>query len=681
MPFPKIDKELLKKAFRILCLTRATDRLYEEHYTLTDKYAFSTARGHEALQIATAFHLKPFDFVAPYYRDEALLLGLGVPLEDMMLQLMGKPTAFSSGKNPYLLNPAHPDGLPALLFSGNGAGMQVIPATGVAQGLAYLASLSSIPKSNQSPLVVCSLGDGVMTHGETAESLQMALLKKLPVVYLVQDNDWMASNPAQLIRAADAYELAGGFRGMKRSRVNGADFVQAYESIGAAVEYVRTENLPVLLQVKTPLLGNHSSELKKETYRPASDLELHRRDEPFVRLKKYLIIEGVSETETAWEEREAERIAKETWEAALNKPDASQTGTDNLMRYDFLPSPVQTETGSREPARASTITFSQAGLKATGLMLVRSPEALFFGQETGTVARHAGLVQQFGNERVFSTPFVPAYLAGAAAGLAWAGAKPIIEFQSAESLLSGIGQLYNMASKSCYLSDGQFPVQALWRVQTGSLPESVPYQSASIESLLLGIKGLKIVYPSSAADLKGLLASAFADPNPTIVLEHRGLQEADFAESPEPDDNYQVPLGKSRVVQQASEEQTDAGYSCVVITWGMGVHLAKKASDQFPGSVEILDLRTLHPLDFEGMVSAVKRHNKALVLTEEPLENSFAEALAGRMTLACFKILDAPVHTCGAASVPALPMNETQKQMLLPTTEKVAEAIGKLLGY
>ncbi|MBC8110502.1 MAG: tungsten formylmethanofuran dehydrogenase, partial [Verrucomicrobia bacterium] len=266
-------------------------------------------------------------------------------------------------------------------------------------------------------------------------------------------------------------------------------------------------------------------------------------------------------------------------------------------------------------------------------------------------------------------------------GLSAAGCKPIVEIQSAEALWSGLNQLANILAKSYYLTDRRSGVQALIRVLVGNYPGSSPYQSQHIASVLLTIKGIKVVFPSDIADLKGLMRAAFADPNPVVILEHKSFYSSKMTHFFDASDDYIVPLGKCRMVQQASQEQSDEGYTCTVITYGMGVHLAKQASEKHPGSVEILDLRTLHPLDFEEVVASVKRHGKALVLTEEPLQNSFAEALAGRISKACFKFLDAPVHTCGAAEVPTVPMNEKLAHAVLPTPEKIAKIIGELLNY
>nr|WP_317239182.1 transketolase C-terminal domain-containing protein [Hymenobacter sp. 5516J-16] len=220
----------------------------------------------------------------------------------------------------------------------------------------------------------------------------------------------------------------------------------------------------------------------------------------------------------------------------------------------------------------------------------------------------------------------------------------------------------------------------------GRLRWGGPYHSGSVESTLLTIRGIKVVYPSNAADMKGLLRAAFLDPNPVVLLEHKGLYWSkvpgtEDAKTVEPEAGYVIPLGKAAVAQEADATKLRQGETCVVITYGMGVHWAKTASKQFPGQVEILDLRTLNPLDWEAVQAAVRRHGKALVLTEEPLLNSFAESLAGRIQRHCFQQLDAPVFTLGAANLPAIALNVELEKQMLPNPDKVAATLGELLGY
>ncbi|HNC39535.1 MAG TPA: transketolase C-terminal domain-containing protein, partial [Chitinophagaceae bacterium] len=236
----------------------------------------------------------------------------------------------------------------------------------------------------------------------------------------------------------------------------------------------------------------------------------------------------------------------------------------------------------------------------------------------------------------------------------------------------------------CYLSCGKFPVSMILRVPTGAYGGGGPYHSGSVETTLLSIKGIKIAYPSNAADMKGLMKAAYYDPNPVVMLEHKGLYWSkvpgtDDAKTPEPDNEYILPFGKANTVVKASPEKIENGTSCVVITYGMGVYWAKAAARQFSGMVEVIDLRTLFPLDEELIFERVKVHGKCLVLTEEQQNNSFAEALAGRISKNCFQWLDVPVEVLGALDLPAVPMNMGLEQAMLPNAEKVAMIINQLL--
>jgi 2-oxoisovalerate dehydrogenase E1 component len=264
------------------------------------------------------------------------------------------------------------------------------------------------------------------------------------------------------------------------------------------------------------------------------------------------------------------------------------------------------------------------------------------------------------------------------------GAKPIVEIQFADYVWPGMNQLVEELSKSCYLSKGKFPIQCVIRIPIGAYGGGGPYHSGSIESTLLTIRGIKVAYPSNAADMKGLMKTAFYDPNPVIMLEHKGLYWSKVpgtldAKTIEPDEEYCIPLGVARTVQETSD--INGQPTCVIITYGMGVYWAMEASKSFPGQVEILDLRTLNPLDWTTITASVKKHSRAFVLTEEPLMNSFAESLAGRISKECFEFLDAPVFTLGAANLPAVPLNIDLERMMLPNAEKVKVELKKLLSY
>lgn len=682
---PALD--VLRRAYLLMHTAAEMAALYEAQKTVAARYVHATARGHEAVQLATAFLLTGADYAAPYYRDDALLLGMGLRPYELMLQLLAKKDdPFSGGRTYY----SHPSlrraGVPVMPHQSSATGMQAIPATGMAHAISYLESQGLADKASQ-PLVLCSIGDGAMTEGEVSEALQMAILHRLPIVYLVQDNDWGISATGREMRAMDAYEFAAGFPGLHRVRVDGADVVSSYNGLAEAFAHVRERRGPALVHAKCPLLGHHTSGVRREWYRGA-DLAGHQQNDPLPRLHRRLLHAGASEAELTTLADQARATVAADWAEALAAPDPDPA---TFADHEFAPPAVLAEAGERAPAGADKALMVDAALHAVDDILREFPEALFYGQdvggELGGVFREAALLaKKYGDKRVFNTPIQEAYIVGSTAGMAAVGARPIVEIQFADYIWPALNQLVEELSKSCYLSMGKFPVPALIRVPVGAYGGGGPYHSGSIESTLLTIRGIKVVYPSNAADMKGLLRAAFLDPNPVILLEHKGLYWSkvpgtEDAKTTEPAAGYVIPLGVAAVAQAADADKLANGETCVVVTYGMGVHWAKAASREYPGRVEVLDLRTLNPLDWDGVQAAVRRHGKALVLTEEPLLNSFAESLAGRIQRHCFQQLDAPVFTLGAANLPAIALNVELEKQMLPSAAKVATALGELLGY
>jgi 2-oxoisovalerate dehydrogenase E1 component len=682
-----IDKQLLWRAYELMQVSKSLAELYEENKDVCSKYVHSTSRGHEAIQLATGLQLKEHDYVAPYYRDESMLLAMGLEPYELMLQLLAKrDDPFSGGRTYYSHPSLRRKGFPVIPHQSSATGMQAIPATGMAHGLAYLES-QKMMTSEQNPIVLCSLGDGSVTEGEVAEAFQMAVLKKLPILYLIQDNGWGISATGSEMRAMDAYEYAAGFKGLERRRVDGADFVESFKAVEAGINYVRSTRQPILIHAACPLLGHHTSGVRKEWYR-GEDLEDHQQRDPIQMLKKHLMEQGATEDEFKRVEKNALKKVTKDYQRALASADPDPFDFDS---HEFAPTPITKETGNRSPVGAEKISMVDAALHAVDEILKKYPEALFYGQDVGKrlggVFREAAtLAQKYGDERVFNTPIQEAYLVGSTAGMSTVGAKPIVEIQFADYIWPAMNQLVEELSKSCYLTKGKFPIQSLIRVPIGAYGGGGPYHSGSIESTLLTIRGIKVVYPSNAADMKGLMKAAFLDPNPVVMLEHKGLYWSKVpgtleAKTTEPDGEYAIPLGVSRIVQTADADKIKTGETAVIITYGMGVYWAKAASKMFPGKIEILDLRTLNPIDWDAITNSVKVHGRAFVLTEEPLLNSFAESLAGRISKECFQFLDAPVWTLGAANLPAIPLNVDLEKMMLPNAEKVSAEIEKLLNY
>ncbi|HLY69377.1 MAG TPA: thiamine pyrophosphate-dependent enzyme [Puia sp.] len=663
-----------------------------EHNRQICRYVHSTSRGHEAIQLAAAFNLLPCDFASPYYRDESLLLGLGFTPYQLMLQLLAKADDIFSGGREYYAHPSYKgNDRPTIIHQSSATGMQAIPSTGIAQGIQYLEAIQSPllkkGKDNELPVIICSMGDASITEGEVSEAFQFAVLKKLPIIYLIQDNDWGISVTSDEARRMDAFEYAAGFSGMDRIRIDGSDFEQSFELMNMVIKSVRKNRGPYLVQAKVPLLNHHTSGVRKESYRSKVDLDKHFTHDPLPKLRQQLSASGISESEILLIEKDAEKNVQEAFHQASRASDPDMTKVGDFI---FAETYVQEETGTRS-AGGEKILMVDAALHAITEIMEEFPEAVLYGQDVGrrlggVFRETARLAEKFGDLRVFNTAIQEAYIVGSTVGMSAVGIKPIVEVQFADYIYPAINQLVSEISKSAYLSCGKFPVQTLIRVPVGAYGGGGPYHSGSVETTLLSIKGIKIAYPSNAADMKGLMKAAFLDPNPVVMLEHKGLYWSkvpgtEEAKTEEPKSNYILPLGKANIILHADEDKIFSGETCCIITYGMGVYWSKAAAENFEGQIEIVDLRTLFPLDEELIFASVKNHGKCLVLTEEQQNNSFAEALASRISKKCFSYLDAPVEVLGALNLPAVPMNINLENAMLPNAQKVALKIEELLSF
>ena len=686
-----LTPELLLKAYQLMVTAKSMCDTYDANRQIC-KYVHSTSRGHEAIQLATGMQLLPCDWVSPYYRDDSIMLSIGFQPYELMLQLLAKKEdPFSGGRSYYCHPSSRDENRPSIIHQSSATGMQTIPTTGLAQGIQYLERIQSDKLRSvdgQLPIVICSLGDGSVTEGEVSEALQFAVLKQLPIIYLVQDNQWSISASAEEVRAMNAYDYAQGFKGLRRWQCDGSDFIRSYETMTEAIAYTRAERKPALVHAKVPLLGHHTSGVRREFYRSREDLLKHGLYDPLPKLRLLLTDVGIAEHVITDIEKQAEEKVLADFQRAQAAPDPDPR---SVAAHVFAPTPVTEEKGQRSPKNGEKVLMVDAALHAIEELMEEYPEAILYGQDVGArlggVFREAAtLGEKFGEHRVFNTAIQEAYIVGSTAGLSALGIKPMVEVQFADYIYPGFNQLVTELSKSCYLSNGKFPVGMVLRVPTGAYGGGGPYHSGSVESTLLTIKGIKVVYPSNTADMKGLLKAAFHDPNPVVMLEHKGLYWSkvpgtEDAKMVEPSKDYLLPLGKANIVLAADTARVKKGETVCVITYGMGVYWAKAAAAHLPGQVEIVDLRTLYPLDEEMIFNQVKKHGKVLVLSEEQQNNSFAEALALRITNHCYHFLDARVEVMGALNLPAVPINLVLEAAMLPNAQTVKERIAKLLAY
>lgn len=684
---PKTDKQMLLKGFELMSVAKALAEKYEANKEVTAKYVHATSRGHEAIQLAVGLQLKPQDWVSPYYRDDSILLGIGMTPYELMLQVFAKKDDPFSGGRTYYSHPSlNREGFPKIPHQSSATGMQAIPTTGVAMGVQYKEKIGiAEDHKGENPVVVCSLGDASCTEGEVSEALQMAALKQFPIVYLVQDNGWDISANAEETRAQDMTYFLQGFKGIEVRTIDGSDFDLSFQTVKEVFETVRKERRPFMIHAKVPLLGHHTSGVRKEWYR--DDLEEAALRDPYPKLKT-LVAEAFGEADVINLEAAARKLVDADYDKAIA---ADEPETTSVTDHIFAPTPVTEEVGEREPKGKKKTVMVDSALFAVRELMEKHPEALLYGQDVGRrlggVFREAAtLAQTFGDDRVFNTPIQEAFIIGSTVGMSAVGLKPFVEVQFADYIWPGLNQLFTEVSRSNYLSNGKWPVSCVIRVPIGAYGSGGPYHSSSVESVLANIRGIKVVYPSTGADLKGLLKAAYYDPNPVVILEHKGLYWSKIpgtegAMSIEPDENYMIPIGKARIVQEASAEAIAKGESCVVITYGRGVYWTLEAAKAFEGRVEILDLRSINPLDMEAINAAVQKHGKVLLVTEESIEASFTLGLAGRIQRDNFKSLDAPIGIVGAIDTPAIPLNSDLEAELLPNAEKVKAALAECLNF
>ena len=679
------DSKILD-AYRLMRTARHMSDIYEENAKLTAKYVHACSNGHEAIQVAVGSLLRKQDWLSCYYRDDSMLLSMGMKPYELMLQLFAKKDDPFSGGRTYYSHPSlNREDLPKIPHQSSATGMQAIPAAGVAMGLQYREKQGlDIWDEGDAPIVMCSIGDAAITEGEVSEALYMSALRKMPIIWLIQDNDWDISAHASEIRFGDATTMAAGFPPIEVREVDGTDLVACMELMEEVFNTARRERRPFLIHATVPLLGHHTSGVRREFYR--DDLDEARKRDPLPKIEK-LLVEGGLISQADLDALNAELRTEVEKEFALAR-DAEEPIFEDLLTHKYAPTDILEEKGERTPKGGEMTLMVDCALHAMQELMEEHPESLLYGQDVGKrlggVFREAAtLGNKFGDERVFNTPIQEAFIIGSTVGMSCVGLKPVVEVQFADYIWPGLNQLFTELSRSYFLSNGKWPVHSLIRVPIGAYGSGGPYHSSSVESVLSNIRGIKVAYPSNGADLKGLIKAAFHDPNPVVILEHKGLYWSKIpgteeAKCIEPSNDYIVPLGKARTVLgvDSSEEP-----QCSIITYGRGVYWAVEAAKNFKGQIEIIDLRSIVPIDMDAIAKSVTKTNRCLVLTEEPIENSFGLSLCGQIASNFFESLDAAPQTLGSISLPAIPLNSKMEAAVLPSAEKVATKIEELLRF
>jgi 2-oxoisovalerate dehydrogenase E1 component len=670
--FNKLTNQELIDTLRTMLVARAIDHKAMNFLRQGKTFFHIAGAGHEAIQAALGLHLdKENDWFFPYYRDLTLVLYSGVTPREFFLQCFAKEEDPASGGRQL---PSHWGSKRNRLVSQSSpTGTQFLQAVGTA-----LAS----KKLGEKRISYVSSGEGTTSQGEFHEAVNWASREKLPVLFVVQNNKYAISVPVEEQSGGkdnSIAEMMAGFHNLNRIRVNGTNFFESYEKVGDAIEYIKSGKGPALIEAECVRLLSHSSSDDQKKYRPDEELEKDLLRCPNEKLAKKLI---AMKTITA---EDYENLKQEVVEEvaavadeALQEPDPDPK---EAAGYVFDESGFNETLGyeSSEPA-GDKIVMVDAINHAMHEEMKRNDKMYIFGEDIadrkgGVFTATKGLSTAFGEERVFNSPLAEASIAGVATGMAIAGMKPVVEIQFADYIWPGFMQLRNETATMRYRSNNAWASPFVTRVAVGGYIHGGLYHSQNIEATFAHVPGIYIAYPSNAADAKGLLKTACRINDPVLFCEHKALYRQSFATSPEPDENYLLPFGKANVVRE--------GTDLTVVSYGLcmwdSVFAANRLEEE-GFSVEVIDIRTIIPLDEETIFNSVKKTNKVIVIHEDTFTGGFGAEIAARVADNCFQYLDGPVKRIAAKDthVPYAPILEPA---VLPSREDIYGGIKDLLKF
>jgi 2-oxoisovalerate dehydrogenase E1 component len=670
--FGGLTKDELMNALRLMYTARQMDHKIMNLLKQGKTFFHIAGAGHEATQVAFGLAMrKGVDWGFPYYRDMAFMLGLGVKIEDVLLASLGKAEDPMTGGRQMPCHWASKEfNVPT---QSSPTGTQFLQAVG--------AALASV-KTGKEAVVYVSSGEGTTSEGEFHEAVNWASRDKLPVVFVIQNNKYAISVPVSKQSGGVNHSIAEmmkGYDNLLRMEINGNDFLAAHAAAQSALKYARQRKGPALVEAHVVRLLSHSSSDDQKKYRSAEEIATDIKNCPIEYFSKYLISKGVL-TDLAYKEftKEIDHHIDEVAEIALNKPDpdpktAKMFVFDESGKKDRLEYEKSTEPGK-------TVVLVDAINHALREEMERNDKIYVFGEDVadgkgGVFTATKGLSTKFGNERVFNSPLAEASIVGTAIGMALAGLKPVVEIQFGDYIWPAFMQYRDEMATYRYRSNNYWEAPVVTRVAVGGFIHGGLFHSQNIEGFFAHIPGLLIAYPSNAADAKGLLKTAIRLNDPVMFLEHKGLYRQSFASSPEPEPDYLLPFGKAKIVKPG----TDA----TIITYGAMVNeslvTAKKLEEE-GFSVEVIDLRTIVPLDAETIYNSVKKTGKAVIVHEDTLTGGFGAEIAARIADNCFKYLDGPIKRITAEDT-HIPYHPNLESAILPTKEKIYNGLKDLLLF
>jgi 2-oxoisovalerate dehydrogenase E1 component len=628
--------------------------------------------GHEAVQVAIGLSLDPKkDWLFPYYRDLGTVISVGFTPEEVFLGTFAKANDPASGGRQL---PVHWGTINFNLPSQSSpTGTQFLQAVGA--GL-------SLQKRGEKHLAYVSSGEGTTSQGEFHEAVNWASREKIPVLFVIQNNKYAIS-----VKVSDQSggkdnsisEMMSGFYNLHRARIDGTDFFQSFEKIQEAIDYIKSGKGPALIEAEVVRLESHSSSDDQKKYRDPKELQEELKKCPIEKFAQQLIEKNIIEQKDYDELKQTvsneinEAVDKAFASPDPKKDDAAKYIYDESGFKENLDYEVSTPSGKK-------IVMVDAINHALHEEMENNSEMMIFGEDIedakgGVFTATKGLSTRFTKKRVFNSPLAEASIMGVAIGMSLTGMKPVVEIQFGDYIWPAFMQMKNELASMRYRSNNTWTSPVVVRVAVGGYIHGGLCHSQNIESIFAHIPGIFIAYPSNAADAKGLLKTACRIKDPVLFCEHKGLYRQSYAISSEPDENYLLPFGKAKVVKE--------GNDLTVVSWGVSLHdsvLAAKKLEEEDYSVEVIDIRTINPLDIETIFESVRKTNKAIVIHEDTLTGGFGAEIASRISDQCFQYLDGPVKRIAAedSHIPYSPILENE---ILPNRDKIYKGIKELLKY
>ncbi len=661
------------KLFEVMLLTRFADEKMSKLVRQNKGGTFHlSVIGHEMIGAGCALGLESGrDWGLPYYRDRAFAIGIGCDLTDLFGAFLARDVAHHSGGR---MMPEHYSHKQLHIpVQSSCVGSQFLQAVGVAKGLKLLG---------KNDVVYVSAGDGATSQGDFHEALNFACVHQLNVLFVIQDNGWAISVPIQEQTAGGSIvPMASGYRGLTVHDIDGCDAKQVVQAVEESVQKGRRNEGPSLIVAKVPRLGAHSSSDDPGKYKSQDIVDQEKQRDPLPRLEQWILQEGLATVEelSALKEQCFQKIEIAAQQAdKIPFPDPKSC-KDKV----FQESPPYEENEETESSSSveGAIVMVDALNHALEEEMEKDSTIVVFGQDVahgkgGVFGVTRGLTAHFGNGRCFNTPLAESTIIALATGLSFVGFTPVAEIQFADYLWTGINQLFNELANIHYRSNGEWHCPVVIRLPYGGYIQGGPYHSQSIEAFLAHCPGLKVVIPSNAADAKKLLKAAIRDPNPVVFLEHKALyRQRVFCARKEPEQEEVAILGKAKVVR--------SGDHVTVIGWGMMVFMAMQAAEKLSQkgiSVEIIDLRTIAPLDVDTILTSVKKTGKCLIAHEAPSNCGFGAEISARIVENAFAYLDAPiVRVTGKDCM--VPYCKILEDQVLPQVADLEAAIEKLAHF